>query len=218
MVIPIDLSNDLFILPESSTIAEFSSMARISAKLGSFSDADGMKIQAAIANQLDVTTQLDLDVIAIGTPESNSLLEKYDASLPQPLILANGLIVPTGNRNPLPEELNGQAGYIQVLYAPWSSRSALVVLNASNVEQLYKVIDAFPTLGKRLNVQGNVAIVTADQVEGFNFGSFDAGAFMSAATRIVVIVILIGTIILMVIIGLVVARVRRKKENVNEDE
>ena len=218
MVVPTDLSDDMFILPESPTAAELSVMSRISAKLGSFSNADGMNIQAALADQIDVTTQPDLDVIAIGTPENNSLLAKYDFSLPQPLTLVNGAIVPAGNRTLLPEELRSEAGYVQALYAPWSSRSALVVVSAPNAEQLYMAANAFPSLGKRLKVEGNIAIVTANQVVGFNFGTFDAGAFLSTATRAIVITILIGTIFVMVIIGMVVARLRRKKELTNEDE
>jgi hypothetical protein len=211
MVIPSDLSRDIFILPAAPTIVELSSMLRVSAKLGTFSNADGVNIQAATADQFDAAAQPDIDVLAIGNPASNTLMAKYDANLPQPLKLTNGAIIPAGSREPLPEELNGQAGYIQVLYAPWSSsRSAFIVLGAQNADQLYQAADAFPSLGKRLKVEGNVAIVTADQVTDFNFGTFEAGAFLSSATRVIIVIILVGAILVMGIIGIVVARMRRK--------
>ncbi len=213
-VTPADLSKNLFIVPAVPASPELTAMLRIAAKLGSYSQANGLMPQAITADLFDTQTRAfaGLDVLAFGTPENNEFLARYDQNLPQPLRLENGSIVPVSGHEMLPEELDGQAAYLQVLPAPWSPRNAVVVFSAPGPDLLYRVVDLFPAIGRRSRLEGNVAVVSATRFTDFNFGSFDAGASLSPAIRLFILVFAIGTVLVLALTGLYLNRQRRLKE------
>lgn len=173
LVTPQDLSKDIFVLSPQPSPAELTALVRTAAKLGTYSTADTLRPHAQTSGTFDPATAPEAHVIAIGMPETNSLLEKYDSALPQHLIIPpeNGQ---NGGREilePLPASIEYHSGYIQLLPAPWDAREVLIALNAFDEPLLENTVAAFPTLGKRLKLQGNLAVIMPDQAFGLNMGS-----------------------------------------------
>ena len=214
LVIPSDLSSNLFVLPVNVTNADLTTMARVAAKLGTYSNADTLSIQATTADRFD-PQNAPANVIAIGMPETNSLVGNYDGQLPQPLSLINGQIVPAGARELTPEEQSGQAAYIEVTTAPWSRSGSLLVIAARSPELLLRAADILPTGGRQLKYQGNVAVVTATDATGFSLGGL-AGASLSPEKRRVISGIFIGAFLLIVISGALIVYRRTTREKRHE--
>jgi hypothetical protein len=214
-----DLSNDVFVLPINPSTLDLTSMVRLAAKLGSYSSiissaADSLRPHAITADDFDNLLKsgslLRSNVIAIGDTETNSLVEHYNDWLPQPLAFVNGVIEPAGGRALLPEEMNGQSGYIQVLPAPWARRQALIVISAPS-PKLLGVVNETPTLGRRLNVHGNVAVVEAGKVVGLSLGG-PVSTPLTASARIAVLGIMIGDYAMVATIGWIFNHRKRRKE------
>jgi hypothetical protein len=208
-----DLSSNVFVLPAKPSSADLTAMVRAAAKLGTYSDADGLRPRSTTADRFaaQISDFASADVIAIGGPSTNELLDRYDVQLPQSLRLINGVILPATGRELLPEEQTGLAGYIEILPAPWSQRGSLVVLSAPDADQLFRVVDSLPTSGKRMKIDGNVAVITQTNITGFTLGAL-AGASLSPTARIVIAVILIGTFIMIGTIGIILNRLSRRRK------
>ena len=207
LVIPNDLSGDLFVLPAVLTSADLTAMIQIAAKLGTYSSTDTVRIQATTANRFD-PQNAPANVIAVGSPETNSLISTYDAQLPQPLALVNGQVIPTAGRELSREEHASQAAYLEVMIAPWSRSGSLLVVGAHAPDLLLRAADILPTGGRRLNDQGNVAVVTPTGVTGLSLGNL-AGVSLSPTTRKVVAGIFVGTFVLIALAGGLIVYRRR---------
>ncbi|NOZ05189.1 MAG: cellulose biosynthesis cyclic di-GMP-binding regulatory protein BcsB [Chloroflexi bacterium] len=210
LVTPPDLRATLFVLPARPTAAELTAMVRLAAKLGTYSGADGLRPRATTDAQFAPQTAQAEHVVAIGGPEHNSLVARYEAALPQQLAGKDMRQDRTKNvqqeiLEPLPESIEYQSGYIQVLPAPWSGKSTLMVISAYDEALLARAVAVLPVLGQRLKVQGNVAVVMPKQVIGLSMGGL-AGAPLPAVTRKVVSAILFGGLVLAVGLGLIVRR------------
>ena len=212
LVTPADLSSNLFVLPGQPAWPDLTAMVRLAAKLGTHVQADGLRPMAMTAAEFNpqqppiLASADDLHIIAIGSPLSNALLAAYDDQLPQPLRLEDGVVVPAGGRELLPEEAAapGQstpaAGYLQLLPAPWSRQTALIVVAAYDASALLRVVEAVPSMAERLRSQGSVAIVTPSKTTGLALGSL-ANAPLSDSTRVVLAAVLIGAFALIGAIG-----------------
>ncbi len=210
LVTPPDLRATLFVLPARPTAAELTAMVRLAAKLGTYSDADGLRLRATSDSQFGPQTAPADHVVAIGGPKHNALVARYEAALPQQLTGSDirqdtTKAVQQEIIEPLPEGIEYQSGYIQVLPAPWPGQDTLMVVSAYDEALLARAVAVLPVLGQRLKVQGNVAVVMPKQVIGLSMGGL-AGAPLPAVTRKVVSAILFGGLVLAVGLGLIVRR------------
>jgi len=186
LVTPADLSANVFVLASQPTSFELTAMVRLAAKLGTYTAHDALRPRATTSAVFDPAASAPTDhVIAIGSPQSNGLLLDVDSALPQHLTPAE-----TGDTNdvelfdPLPRGIEYSSGYIQVLTAPWSRRGALMVFGAFNESLLLKAVEVFPASGQRLKIQGNVAVVQADQVIGLNIGTLSSTPLSNTTRRV----------------------------------
>jgi hypothetical protein len=215
LVLPANLSSDVFVVPAQPAPADLSAMVNIAARLGTYTPADGLRPQARTARTFDPAQSPGADIILIGSIEANAVLAAHDAQLPQPLTRVNGLIRPAGGRNlQLAESLN-EAGYIEVLPSPWSG-GILVVISGDNAASLLTAAEATPTLGHRLKSPGNVAVVTANDVTGLTLGGL-AGAPLSPLARGMLAFILISGVVAIGGVGWVAAARRRKQEQESQN-
>lgn len=193
LVTPEDLSADIFVLAAQPTAAELTALVRTAAKLGTYVSVDGLRPRATTAGAFNPADAPGSHVIAIGAPETNALLARYDSALPQHLIVSpeTGQASNQEFLEPLPTSIEYSSGYIQVLPAPWDSRGTLMVLSAFEEPLLEKAVDALPTLGKRLKLKGNVAVVMPNQIIGLNIGNL-ANAQLPDNMRRLLAAILIG--------------------------
>ncbi len=221
LIVPIDLSANVFVLPAQPSSADLSAMAIVAAKLGTFSTADRLRLRATTADRFDPATASDDHAIAIGQAPTNDLLIKYDAALPQPLTRSpTGSIQAAGGRELYPDELNNTAGYIQLLSAPWSLRGILVAITGFTDESVLTTASDLPVLGHRLTSQGNVAVITSQGIRGVAIGNL-GGVSLSISARGILAVILIGAVIGIGSVGLVTARRRSitaKNKPVEEED
>jgi len=211
LVVPNDLSADLFVLPTLPSYADLTSMVRIAAKLGTYSAADTLHIQATTFGFFSLR-ETSVNVIVIGSPETNALIRIYDAQLPQPLIINNGQIVPAVGRELLPEEQNGKAAYLELLPSPWSRTGSLLVVSAQDPLLLLRLADILPTGGRNMKGQGNVAVVTETKVNTFTLGNL-AGASLSPSSRKVAAAILIGAFVIIGVLGGVIVFQRSRSRS-----
>ncbi len=194
LVTPEDLSANIFVLAPHPSPTELTALVRTAAKLGTYSTVDGMRPHAETSDTFDPAAAPNAHVIAIGMPETNALLAKYDSALPQHLIASDTSGSPNANQellDPLPPFIEYSSGYIQVLPAPWSPQGTLMVLSAFNDPLLEKAVETLPTQGKRLKLQGNVAVITPDQVLGLNIGNL-ANTQLPGTIRQILAAMLIG--------------------------
>jgi hypothetical protein len=212
LVTPADLSMDVFVLPNRPGWADLTALVRLAAKLGTYSQADGLRPLAMTAVEYNPAAPSSpaavtgFHIVAIGSPLSNSLLATFDNQLLQPLIPKSGAGIPTGGRALLPEEsaAPGQpapvAGYLQLLPAPWSRQTTLVVVAAYDETGILRVVDAIPSMGERLHAHGNVLVVTPNQVIGLMLGGL-AGAPLSNSARVLLAGVLIGVVAAIGVVG-----------------
>lgn len=214
LVTPTDLSDDLFVLANNPSSTELTAMVRLAAKLGTYTTADGLRPQAVTADAFH--PDMAQHIIAIGQPASHDLLAAYNAQFPQPLILTGGLLIPSGGREPLLEEVSGQAGYIEILPAPWNRSQTLLVLSAP--DELYPaLIGRLPVLGKRIGAEGNLGIVTAKKLKGIEVGVL-ADSTLSPQSRGILGLLFFGAVITMGGIGFAFTRRKRTSQEINDEE
>ena len=119
LITPDDLSANVFVVPAQPSPADLTALTALAAKLGTYSTADAMRPRAATDDRWQAEIKPEDHVIAIGQPETNRLLQQYDAQLPQPLTRVADQLSATGGRELHPDEVINQAGYVQLLNAPW---------------------------------------------------------------------------------------------------
>lgn len=231
-VTPIDLSNDVFVLPDKPSWADLTALVRLAGVLGTSTQADGLRPVAMTASefflqQIDTTVHSNhIHVIAFGSPRSNALVEKYDNQLPQPLKLENGAVVPSGGRDLLPGEraLNNEtepaAGYLQLLIAPWSRQDVLLVVTSYGDIDLLTLADVLPGQGERLHLEGNTAVVTSATHTGLTLGTLAASP-VSGMVRIILASLLISSFLIIAGAVWFNSFLRRRSvapENANDDD
>jgi hypothetical protein len=218
LIVPIDLSANVFVLPAQPSSSDLTAMSIIAAELGTFSNADRLSLRAALADRFEPSGEDH--AIVIGQPTANSFLAKVDSALPQPLDRSSsGSIQPAGGRELLPDEVNNTAGYIQMASAPWSPRGLLIAFTGFTDDAVLSAANDLPVLGHRLTSQGNVAVITSQGIRGLSIGGL-AGVSLSLSTRSLLSVILIGAVIAIGGVGLIGARRRSiaaKKQSEDEE-
>jgi hypothetical protein len=215
LITPLDLSETQVVLPTAPTPAELSALAVVAAKLGTYVETDGVRLTATTVDQFDPATTTASHIVAIGAPDRNELLRRYADQLPQPLTrTADGTIAAAGGRELFLAETHGQAGYIQLLPAPWSAQSVLMVIAAFDDQTLAATLDRFPTLGQRVSVQGNVAVIDSAGVIGLSLGGL-AGVPLSSGIRELLAPILIGAVL---VVGGVGVWSYRRRAAINKRE
>lgn len=217
LLTPADLSENLFVLAAEPTKGELTALVRLAAKLGTYTEADGLRPQATTIEPFNSPDGATPHLIAIGQPARHTLLAEYNDQLPQPLPLADGTLIPSGGREPLPEELTGQAGYLELLPAPWRSDRTLLVLSAPDEANYLALIDIMPSLGKRVKAEGNLGIVTIGKVAGFEVGVW-ADTALSAPARAALAGLFFGAVITTGGIGFVLTRRRQVSQEVDDAE
>jgi hypothetical protein len=206
LIVPIDLSADVFVLPAQPSASDLAAMSIIAATLGTFSESDRLGPRAVLADRYEPSS--DDHAIVIGQPTTNVFLSKYGTALPQPLDRSNnGSIQPAGGRELYADEVNNVAGYIQMLPAPWSARGLMIAFTGFTDDAVLTAAKDLPVLGHRLTSQGNVAVITSKGIRGVSIGGL-AGVSLSLSTRGILSVILIGTVIVIGGVGVISARRR----------
>ncbi len=221
LVTPADLSAALFVLPAAPTPDELTALAQTAAKLGTYTAADGLRPQAMLADQFDESVAANSHVIAIGAPQSHALLAAYNDQLPQNLIrMSTKGAQQTAHEflDPLSEDVEERSGYLQLLAAPWASDKAFIVLSPSDEVPLERVTAVLPVKGKRLKLQGNVAVVAPDNsMTGLALGSLAGATLPSSVSRFLSLA-LIGVFVVVGGVGWASGRRKRMQEQELNDE
>jgi hypothetical protein len=193
-------------------------MLHFAARIGSYANADTISLNVITADAFQQTND-PVNVIAIGDLRSNAVIAQFNEQLPQPLPAPGGQIEPASGRELLPEEQDGKAAYIEIISAPWSVRSSLMVVSADSPEMLLIAIQAIPPAGrKRLNDQGTILVITPDgKTTGFSLGQF-AGASLSGPIRIIFAAILSLGFVIILLVGFLVNRRRQAAAKVKNEE
>jgi hypothetical protein len=191
LLTPTDLSQNLFILPDTPTQVDLTALVRLAAKLGTYTTADALRPQVITASEFNPTVATAKHVIAMGRLETNIFLANYNSHFPLSLTQA---------ANDYKISMPAQNGYIQILPAPWSSQANLMIISAADDSLLIRAIDSLPILGQRLTVKGSVAIVGPDQVKSLKTGV----PLLEQVTQKTLSIILFGAFVSIGSIGLLI--------------
>lgn len=216
---PDDLSASLFVLSAQPTASDLSALVVLAAKLGTFSMADGLRPRASMDDAWRDDVRPGDHAIAIGLPETNKVLQQYDAQLPQPLTRSNGVIQPSSGRELHPDEQTNSAGYVQLLNAPWSAGNTLITISAPDETIMQRTLASLPVLGQLLQRHGNVAIVNSQGLTGLTLGGWEGA--LSPAARRVMAPIMLGLVVVVAVAGVWLSRRRtapRQQESEHEDD
>ena len=232
LVTPADLSADLFVLPDKPLASDLTALVKLAAKLGTYVQADSLHPEVVTAIEFKSQerdrphSNADEHIIIVGTPQSNSVLARYDDQFPQPLNLQAGAVVPVLGRELLPEEIASpgealpSAGYLQLLPAPWSHQAVVLVVAGFDTDGLARVVGAVPTANERFRIHGNVAIITPGQTVGITSGGL-IDYPLSIHTRILLAAVLIFAFVLSGIVGWFIYHQKMlssARQTANEDE
>jgi hypothetical protein len=142
------------VLPNEPTDAEYQTFASIAAGLGNLT-ADALNIRVTTVNQLTDADRQGNNLILIGTPRDNPLIQSlYDSNLLQTQISADGTF--TFNNN----EIAPDHGVIQLIPHPENPKRAVMVITGETSQGLDKAGQALAGPPSIIGIGGSLAIVT----------------------------------------------------------
>lgn len=156
------LANLLFALPYSPTVSEWKVALQVAASLGNSAAWKTLIPQVTFGNDLPENMFEDYQIIAIGRPSRNTLLQEVNRQLPQPFLPASDEIEQRLDDIVfrLPEGVN--LGYIQLISSPWNESHAFMAVTGTTdqgMEQAAKILTRQPG-----RLKGNLALVKNDTV------------------------------------------------------
>ncbi len=150
------------VIPDQPTSVEFSAAASVAARFGQWATGKPLKTSLYYAGQLGKQLRSGRDLVVIGRPGTNSVLDELMPQLPlkakqndqgRDYVDESGSIVAP------------DSGIIQEIISPWDERCSILIVSGGNDEGLRRAVR---TLSSRLGMkalQGPYAVVTRAEEE-----------------------------------------------------
>jgi hypothetical protein len=154
------LSNLLFALPSAPTVDDAEMALQLAASLGSSARGKTIVPAAMLGNDLPAEGLEEYQIIAIGRPTLQPLIQQVNAQLPQPFLSGSDEIDQRLDDVIFRLSPNIDLGYIQLIPSPWNEERAFLAATGtsdSGVERAVRTLVINPS-----NLRGNLALVTAD--------------------------------------------------------
>ncbi len=152
-----DLSNVLFVLPETLDSAESVGMVRLAAALGAAGGAERIRPQVLLGVMPDEEMSKESHIVAIGEPTRNPLIASLGSLLPQPFITGTNQIRQQVDDviYRLPPDYS--LGFVQELPSPWNRDRAMLVVTGSTAEGVAWALEALTDEALSEKLDGNLA-------------------------------------------------------------
>ncbi|GIK41927.1 MAG: hypothetical protein BroJett011_57600 [Chloroflexota bacterium] len=175
------LSNLLFALPDDPTLDEWGTTLRLAASLGSSAAGKTLIPAATFGSDLPGKVLANYQILAIGRPSRNTLIQEVNSQLPQPFLPGSDEI-----KQQLDDVIFRLApdidlGYIQLLASPWNQEQAFLAVTGTTNEGVKQAVS---TLASRpWTLKGNLALVRDNRVNTIDTrGLTSSGITMALAT------------------------------------
>jgi len=154
-----DLSNVIFVLPESLNAAESVGVLRLAAALGAAGGGERIRPQVLMGVMPDEEARKASHIVAIGEPTRNPLVATLGDLLPQPFITGTNQIRQQVDDviYRLPPDYS--LGFVQELPSPWNRERALLVVTGSTSEGVSWALEALTDEALSRKLDGNLATI-----------------------------------------------------------
>jgi uncharacterized repeat protein (TIGR01451 family) len=157
-----DLTDVLFVLPPKPASQEWLASLQLAASLGRVADGNSFAPGVALAYAWP-EDKSDYQLIAIGRPSRNLLLQQVNAQLPQPFLPGSDMIEQKLNDVILRLPPGVDLGYLQLIYSPWNEERALLAITGTSDKGIEWAIQSL--IDYPQGVGGNLTMVRAGQIQ-----------------------------------------------------
>ena len=146
------------VVPDQPSTSLISSAASVAARFGQWSSGRPMKTMLHTASQLSPTIKVGRDMVVIGEPGANPVLDDLLPSLPLKFRReAEGFRFIDENGSPI----DPTSGILQLVVSPWDQRTTVLVLSGGNDEGVRRAVRTVSSRLAMKSLQGPYAIVNA---------------------------------------------------------
>lgn len=126
----------IFVLPENADDLTLTTAAQVAARLGDGLTADHLPIRVAAANSLTDADKRNANLVLIGLPGNQPLIQELSSLMPVPpaaagFVSQDGVLIPPGD------------GVIQIFSSPWQPRHHILLVSGNDAAGLAKAGQAF---------------------------------------------------------------------------
>jgi cellulose synthase operon protein B len=146
------------VVPDKPSASLISSAASVAARFGQWSSGRPMKATLHTAGQFSQEIRVGRDVVVIGEPGSNPILDELLPTLPIKFKRdASGAVFVDGDGN----AIDPTSGILQLVVSPWDPRTTVLVLTGGNDEGVQRAVRTVSSRLAMKALQGPFAIVNA---------------------------------------------------------
>ncbi|MFN8534454.1 MAG: cellulose biosynthesis cyclic di-GMP-binding regulatory protein BcsB [Dehalococcoidia bacterium] len=212
------VDDTILALPSAPSSADLSIALQLAIDLGKRTRSDATWLEAQPSDTIGDAQRRGHNLVAIGVPTANPLIQQLNDRLPAPLA-PDGLSLRQGTQTLVTLQTNGQAGIVQLLPSPFSDgqadRTAILVVSGATTEAVEWARAGLAT-GR---LSGNVAIVSRDlRVQTFDVSAASAGPIVLANPRATIpaAATIAAGIIIVTLLGIIVVQLVRERRRRHE--
>lgn len=180
--LPQELTNLLLALPDAPTTDEWQLALRLASSLGSAAGGITMSPVATLGDTMPAEELAEYNIIALGRPTRNALIQQINEDLPQPFL---------PNSDEIEQRLDNvvfrlspglNLGYLQLIPSPWNADRAVLALTGTTDEGVQQ---AFRILTGRALPAGNLVLINGTKVSAINTRILTQGGVAAAVATAV---------------------------------
>ncbi|HEX4763637.1 MAG TPA: cellulose biosynthesis cyclic di-GMP-binding regulatory protein BcsB [Usitatibacter sp.] len=149
-----DLSETVVVLPQRPATGDIETMLALMGHMGEATGEPTLRVR--VASPQDEAAFADADLLVIGAPPHQVLLEKWAGAFP---------ISPRADASPVSERGTGPVAALYGFESPVTAGRSVVVVTAIAPDQMIRVVDAFERRKMLRAIGGAAAFVFPDKVE-----------------------------------------------------
>jgi hypothetical protein len=159
--------NYIAVLPEKPKVEEISGLANVSRMIGSLTTKFDVNVKVNTDPKMDTSKLKNANVLIIGKPSRNPLIQTINNDLPQPF-------VPGEDNFTLQEKIGAYrieqtigSGVVQSLTSPWDQTKNITVISGTNDDGMQWSLLRISNSRTIFDFTGELNFVQADRVEAF---------------------------------------------------
>ena len=152
-----DLDDLALVLPDDPQAGDLKGMLDLALMLGDTARGDYLTVEVVTAGDLTETMRKERQLIVLGQPTANALIQELNEWLPQPFEKGTNLLRPEINSVTFVQDPERDAGLIQELASPWNPEKTVLVITGTTGEGVSMAYEML--LFGAWSLAGNVAVV-----------------------------------------------------------
>lgn len=168
------------IVPDTLQTADMRNLIPLVFKIGQLTAKQAINLRIITAKHLDESTLAQHNLIFYGLPTEHSWLAKTLETLP--VRFSQNTRSLQGSKGLLTLKTTAGIGMLQIQPSPWAKERSILMITANTPDMLAKASKAFTSNRKRLDLNGNIAIMnTGGQMQAIQLYS---GAYSDFTNRL----------------------------------